>query len=140
MPSDKAQTVFGIAELLESILLYLDSRTLLVAAQRVNIMWRDTIKDSDKLQKKLFFRLATFEEAVTLNIVHEDSWTTKDESSGMAVQNDLLHGHKMDRAKEVIGSSFPRSILPDTISARRGKSSWERMYFAAYTSTGKPVK
>jgi hypothetical protein len=63
-PSEKAQTVFGITELLESILLYVDFKTLPVASSRVSTEWRITIEKSNKLQKKLFLLPATFEEAL----------------------------------------------------------------------------
>ncbi|KAJ1337955.1 F-box-like domain-containing protein [Microdochium nivale] len=48
--------VLAIPELLETILVNLDTRTLLVAAQRVNRTWRSSIRDSPTLQKALFFR------------------------------------------------------------------------------------
>ncbi|KAF2166577.1 hypothetical protein M409DRAFT_54911 [Zasmidium cellare ATCC 36951] len=43
------------AELLEYVLLRVDNKTLLLS-QRVNRQFRDTIKESVKLQEKLFFR------------------------------------------------------------------------------------
>lgn len=45
-----------ISELLESILLHIDEKTLLVSAQRVNKRWRDTVTSSPRLQKKLFLQ------------------------------------------------------------------------------------
>jgi hypothetical protein len=48
--------VFATAELLELILLLLDSRTLLVSAQRVCTSWRDVIGGSFRLQNVLFLR------------------------------------------------------------------------------------
>ncbi|KAK7920894.1 hypothetical protein PG985_008916 [Apiospora marii] len=47
-------TPLKVSELLESILLHVDERTLLVSAQRVNKRWRDIITNSSCLQKKLF--------------------------------------------------------------------------------------
>ena len=47
-------TPLKVTELLESILLHVDERTLLVSVQRVNKRWRGTITNSARLQKRLF--------------------------------------------------------------------------------------
>ncbi|KAK7948475.1 uncharacterized protein PG986_009361 [Apiospora aurea] len=55
--ADKAPeppSALNIPELLESILLYLDERTLLVTVQRVSKPWHDLIATSPRLQRKLF--------------------------------------------------------------------------------------
>ncbi|KAK3646598.1 hypothetical protein LTR56_000502 [Elasticomyces elasticus] len=49
------ERVFGIAELLEAILLPVDMKTLLLS-QRVNATFRDTISTSPRLQEKLYLR------------------------------------------------------------------------------------
>ncbi|PKY06161.1 hypothetical protein P168DRAFT_316181 [Aspergillus campestris IBT 28561] len=54
MPS-AITTVFSTHELLESILLQVDLRTLLTSAQRVNRTWHDLIRSSLPLQRTLFF-------------------------------------------------------------------------------------
>ncbi|KAK3627432.1 hypothetical protein LTR56_019233 [Elasticomyces elasticus] len=50
-----AERVFGIAELLEAILLPVDMKTLLLS-QRVNTTFRDTISTSPALLESLYFR------------------------------------------------------------------------------------
>ncbi|KAK4924142.1 hypothetical protein LTR49_008661 [Elasticomyces elasticus] len=49
-----AKRVFGIAELLENVLDHMDERTLLLS-QRISRTFADTISDSAKYQRKLFF-------------------------------------------------------------------------------------
>ncbi|KAH7040817.1 uncharacterized protein B0I36DRAFT_379707 [Microdochium trichocladiopsis] len=49
-------TALAIPELLEAILLHLDTRTLLVAAQRTSTTWHSLIKTSPGLQKALFLQ------------------------------------------------------------------------------------
>ncbi|KAJ5120319.1 uncharacterized protein N7515_009707 [Penicillium bovifimosum] len=48
-------SIFLINELLENILLHMDTRTLLTSAQRVSRTWNIMIKTSTKLQETLFF-------------------------------------------------------------------------------------
>ncbi|KAI0107253.1 hypothetical protein GGR51DRAFT_559594 [Nemania sp. FL0031] len=48
--------VLWTAELLEQILLHLDMRTLLTAAQLVRRQWRDLITTSPTLQQALYFK------------------------------------------------------------------------------------
>ncbi|KAK5725290.1 hypothetical protein LTR17_013053 [Elasticomyces elasticus] len=60
--------VFNTTELLEMILVGVDTKTLLLA-QRVNRKWRAVISDNHQLQQKLFMRLATREEAIALGMV-----------------------------------------------------------------------
>jgi F-box domain len=55
MASPCLDTVFSIPELLETVLLQLSLRDLL-HAQRVSQVWKDIIKNSPLLQKKLFFQ------------------------------------------------------------------------------------
>ncbi|KAI0974712.1 hypothetical protein F4678DRAFT_420562 [Xylaria arbuscula] len=49
------ETVLHTAELLEEILLCLDMRTLLTAAQRVSRQWRELVTSSPALQQALYF-------------------------------------------------------------------------------------
>ncbi|KAK5718484.1 hypothetical protein LTR15_008214 [Elasticomyces elasticus] len=60
-----ATRVLGIPELLEAILIGTDAKTLLLA-QRVAPQWRDLIRRSHPLQKKLFLRPSSLEEALRL--------------------------------------------------------------------------
>jgi len=55
---DSVVAVFGTVELLESILLRLNMKTLLLS-QRVDRTFRDTIANSTKLQKALSFEPAS---------------------------------------------------------------------------------
>jgi hypothetical protein len=58
--------VLGTTELLEAILCYVDSRTLLLS-QRVGRKWRAVIVGSPILQKKLFMRPASYGELVDVS-------------------------------------------------------------------------
>ncbi|KAH9908335.1 F-box domain-containing protein [Xylariomycetidae sp. FL2044] len=49
-------TVLGVTELLEAILLQLDMTSLLVSASRVNSTWHHLIQTSPAIQQALFFR------------------------------------------------------------------------------------
>ncbi|KAK4902714.1 hypothetical protein LTR27_000653 [Elasticomyces elasticus] len=64
--------VFNTTELLEMILVSVDTKTLLLA-QRVNRKWRAVISNNHQLQQKLFMRLATREEAIALGMVQLDA-------------------------------------------------------------------
>lgn len=57
--------MFATTELLENILLHIDTKTLLLA-QRVNHKFNSVIRSSGQLQKLLFFSHATIEEAIKL--------------------------------------------------------------------------
>ncbi|KAI1311079.1 hypothetical protein F5Y03DRAFT_343396 [Xylaria venustula] len=70
MPSSR-EAVLQTAELLQEILLNLDMRTLLTAAQRVSRQWRELVTSSPALQQALYFEPMA-------------------ESSGIATQNPLL--------------------------------------------------
>lgn len=65
MPREQTSAMFSIAEILESILISVDMKTILLS-QRVNKFWHNVIGNSTKLQKKLFFLPATLEEAIDL--------------------------------------------------------------------------
>jgi hypothetical protein len=133
--------VLRTTELLEAILLYVDFKTLLLS-QRVDRAWQDTIKASTMLQKKLFFLpVASFEEAEQLGIPGDEDYlalskAVPGENGRLALINPLLFRHREHSESELRECahvtdhiSLAKRILPDTISARRGKSSWERMYF-----------
>ncbi|KAI0161208.1 hypothetical protein GGR57DRAFT_498728 [Xylariaceae sp. FL1272] len=61
-----ARTALGIPELLHMILMYIDERTLITSAQRVNHFWHSSVADSVLVQRKLFFR-ADYELPLTRN-------------------------------------------------------------------------
>lgn len=54
--SQQPHTIFLINELLESILLHTDMRTLMTSGQRVCRGWNETIKSSPRLQEHLFLK------------------------------------------------------------------------------------
>ena len=128
MPSGSAviATALGTTELLEAILIRLDLRTLLLS-QRVSQTFRDVIKGSVHLQKKLFFvPCVTNEEATALCMPSDDSLVISDgENESMWVINELT---LKEGLRFRYGWSLQDGILPYTISARRSKGSWERMY------------
>lgn len=62
-----AHDALHTAELLELILIGVDMRTLLVA-QRVSRYWYESMKNSVRLQKKLFLIPATTKDIIELNI------------------------------------------------------------------------
>lgn len=72
-PTSAQDKVFDTAELLEQILIGADFKTLLVGAQRVCKAWHAIIRSSTDLQRKLFFRYATMEQATALNMIGPDS-------------------------------------------------------------------
>ncbi|KAK5732888.1 hypothetical protein LTR17_010161 [Elasticomyces elasticus] len=74
--------VLGTPELLEAILVGTDAKTLLLS-QRVAAYWRDVIRGSISLQKKLFLRPASLEEALHL---------TKDETGQVVLTRQSLFG------------------------------------------------
>ncbi|KAK5725292.1 hypothetical protein LTR17_013055 [Elasticomyces elasticus] len=66
-----ADAALAITELLESILVRVDAKTLLLS-QRVCHKWRDVIEGSHVLQQKLFLRPATLAEATNLSAEDEN--------------------------------------------------------------------
>ena len=123
------------------MLLYVDFKTLLLL-QRVNRAWRETIKTSITLQKKLFFLpVKLFEEAEKLGIVGDDDYlalskAAPGEKGRLALINPLLFRHRDHNESELKECahvkdhiSLAKRVLPDTISSRRGRSSFENMYF-----------
>lgn len=72
-PGAAGAAVFDTTELLEMILVEVGMKTLLLA-RRVTRKWRDVIQQSDKLQKKLFLKPATLEEALALITGEDQTW------------------------------------------------------------------
>lgn len=114
-------------------------RTLLLA-QRVSVEWRACISASAKLQKKFYFVPSTIEEAIALNMVRDNSIVTSIGPGETVIWNELL-------ITDLVGFDdcnglnykLPDGIIRDTISARRGLSSWERMYFSVRSGDIKPA-
>lgn len=137
--SNAANKVFSITELLEQILLDINDLKTLLLVQRVSTKWRAVIQTNDKLQKKLFFTsCASFEEAKSLGIVaNEDLVDFADEpdtdspATYLKVINTLVFEY-VYRHENYSILDYPlklsNKILPDTMSSRRGVSSWEWMY------------
>ena len=115
------QTVLGIPELFEQVLLQLDMRTLLTSAQRVCRHWHETISLSPLLQEKLFFRPAA-------------------DTAGPRVRNPLLcelfpHFFPAEGAEQL--RKFSMKEFEDELPLGRGdcnalfmykRASWRRMF------------
>ena len=131
-------------ELLEMILKALEIRTLLLA-QRVCRAWRQIISANSDLQKKLYLKPASYDEMIVLGISASDDVIIRPADAEKARSpwdsdnpdsEDLrewtvnpLVAERVDST--VIDNPFiglKADILPHTVSARRGKASWERMY------------
>ncbi|KAK5718422.1 hypothetical protein LTR15_008149 [Elasticomyces elasticus] len=66
-----ADAALAVTELLESILVRVDAKTLLLS-QRVCRKWRDVVEGSHILQQKLFIQPATLDEATNLSAEDND--------------------------------------------------------------------
>lgn len=132
--------VFETAELLEAILLDVDLKTLLLS-QLVNTTWRNVIAGSSKLQKKLLLKpMRSFEEVEESGVFENSDmvmiWKANDPGvHGVYLLNPLLVDitswayNSCTKCGLPYGNfQFTGSFLPDTVSVRSGKSSWERMY------------
>lgn len=134
--------VLGVIELLESVLVHVNTRTLLLS-QRVSTNWNNVINGSMKLQKKLFFLpVKDIEEMVSLGSVEKNAqvivWQSRSEPNTQPevyLLNPLILQEDYHDAANTYDDThdaqrsywFPENIARDTISTRRGKSSWERM-------------
>ena len=107
-------------------MLDVDDFGTLLLSQRVGTKWRDVIKANDKLQKKLFLKPATLEEAKLLGTVNRENSTdplTGHRFEDITVQNTLAtHWRRGDRLK------LTHNVLADMAQPKKGISSWERMY------------
>jgi hypothetical protein len=134
--------VLDTAELLEFILLELDTRTLLLA-QRVDRQWHQVIRNSKSLQKKLFLLPTnTFDELLDLgllntkpekyNILDATSNRSKQWLEQVVILNDLLFDTTREWKLRPVPFADP--------AERSGKfiPSWQRMYLTQPPpSTGK---
>ena len=127
--------VIDTAELLLEILLRLNFTTLLLA-QRVDRRFQQIITSSSSLQKKLFLSPATLEKTGSLCMIEDNTmvcmegdWNSLDDDFMIVNSHVLVVTGKRDQEEDLrTRSSLSPKILADTISARRGRSSWERMY------------
>ena len=133
--STASNAVLSTTELLESILIRIDAKTLLVAAQRVSKRWHDVIKGSQLLQKKLFLLpTGSLEEAVYL--------ADGDHKEAQVVRYALEGWHQNPKHETYRGVLNPllfatthdgRPFLRDTIyedaskSAAKASGSWTKM-------------
>ncbi|KAK5698195.1 hypothetical protein LTR97_007156 [Elasticomyces elasticus] len=114
--------VFNTTELLEMILLGIDTKTLLLA-QRVNRKWRAVISDNHQLQQKLFMRLATREEAIALGMVQRDERL-------LQVYN--MHTESMDTVEAVDSyATAERFVLLNPLAANDSRN----IFFASRLAT-----
>ncbi|KAK5707163.1 hypothetical protein LTR17_020970 [Elasticomyces elasticus] len=127
-PPTACNKAFGTVELLERILIDVDTRTLLLA-QRVSRRWNETIQFSLPLQQRLFLRPATYIEIIYLTSGldrREKSRYMHPEAPGLSVLNPLLGlkgvGQKYTRAEITLHKKVGHHHL-----ARAG--SWQGMLF-----------
>ena len=119
------------AELLEMILLGLDNQTLLLS-QRVSQKFFNVIKNSKKVQMKLFFVQPTREEALKLLPIDNDSWVFSRNPRSYTIMNPLIFTFGAWREKHYRDTiRMRRSILQSAPSSRRECSSWRRMFAQA---------
>lgn len=125
------QQVIFTTELLEHILLALDSQTLLLS-QRTNKRFRDVIKASQRIQKKLYFIQPTFEEAIEYRLITNESLVVSVSSEDVTLFNPLTFLISNDqRHHPSTGSTQHYAVLRDNIASEslgQWSSSWERMY------------
>ena len=122
-PSEK---IFALPELFENVLLHMRIKDLLVNAQRVNRAWRDTINQSPKLKRALFF------EPLPGRTVRRDHGDGPDDEAVWRREKSDIRGLIIQRNPfydllEEIGDRF---FLDDDAAARairRRSASWRRM-------------
>lgn len=129
-----ANTLRLPAELFEKVLLKLDIPSLL-SAQAVNWQWFNFITGSTKLQQKLFnVPVETIEQVVNLGLIQPEDIVLVDDKFHelLAVLNTNVVECTVSPRGLTHYSSGPiklaSNVLPYTISANRGASSWESMF------------
>lgn len=114
-----ASAVYNTTEILENILLHMENGPLLLMTHKARRI-RDTIRGSTKLQKKLFFVQPTFQEAVDLGLIMNDSVICSLRSGQQLYLNPLLFDMQLPRARVVA------SVVLGHEAKQHG--SWERMF------------
>lgn len=107
---------FATVELLELILLEIDTQTLLTSASRVCRYWNDAIQHSVQLQTRLFFRPSTSD-----RYLDDDDGSRPAAAAAAACTNELLLRH----FPKVIGKDADRRNNDERLS--RPEASWRRM-------------
>ncbi|KAK3641445.1 hypothetical protein LTR56_011258 [Elasticomyces elasticus] len=141
MASKAANAVLSTTELLEMILVDVDTKTLLLG-QRVNRKWQAVISENKQLQQKLFMRRATRSEAIALGMVQPPAGLLKVESMDIdqidgasevalyATTEDILLINPLSTYD--CDDMFFGARLATCSHARQGQSyqseSWQRMY------------
>ncbi|KAK5680432.1 hypothetical protein LTS10_007360 [Elasticomyces elasticus] len=136
-----ASAVLSTTELLEMILVDVDTKTLLLG-QRVNRKWQAVISGNNQLQQELFMRLATRSEAIALGMVQPPVGLLKVESMDIdqiegasevalyATTGDILLINPLSTYD--CDDMFFGARLATCSHARQGQSyqseSWQRMY------------
>lgn len=141
---ERSSSVFSTFELLERILIDVDSKTLLLS-QRVNRIWSEVISRSTSLQKKLYFLPATFEQAERFIFpANEEAiiaipnfatwgWRRFARTTPIQIRSDVEQ--EISRVVSLnpllfpaICQGSPRYVIPRTARERVGtNSSWRRM-------------
>lgn len=114
-----AVKVLHTAELLEQILVNVTDTKALLLAQRVNKFWSEIIKDSSKLQKKLFFSPATHDELVSLCMIELGASDEGDTNSS----DDEEGEHSSDGDKGEQFSTIKNRSVFVNFSSRKAKYS-----------------
>lgn len=109
-----SRQVLDTTELLEVVLLGLENQTLLLS-QRTNKKFRDVVKASSRLQKKLFFIQPTFEEVIDLGLIQDTTEVVSTDPDSVALYNPLLFLLSKERKRKYEDSRDGTS-LQDTIA------------------------
>ena len=116
-------------ELLETVLLNLDSQTL-ISSQRVSKGFREVIQGSKWIQKKLFLLQPTFEESRTLGLVEDNTLVIGNCPYESSILNPLLFALGRDRniGKYNLVVKLASGIIDKGNPGKNGKESWRQMY------------
>ncbi|OQO10480.1 hypothetical protein B0A48_03777 [Cryoendolithus antarcticus] len=127
-----ATAVLELPELLETVLINLDVKTLLLS-QRANKQWKAIIESSPDLQDKLFFKLKEHRGGDGVDAVNSLLMTRIRHASAAGPS----HGQSIDMLLTSLDCliAFDLSTLPAHASARRMTLSWceREQYPAAHT-------
>ena len=130
--ASKANEVFCITELLEHVLLQVNDLRTLLLAQRVCREWRNVIGTSDQLQKKLFLKPATLQEAEDLCMSCSEPRITLETNNEVATPGAVLNCLVTEDQGNRHISCFhlSKKMLADIRGGNTADSSWGRMYFS----------
>lgn len=131
-----AGAVLDTTELLDSIMLHMNDNKTLVDLQRVNVRFKGVIqrlfRRDDATQKRTFMKPCSFEEAIELGMVKDDSLVLVTSPNGngptaFAVLNTLVL-ELIDAPRVGDRHRVRKGIRHHRNSGVRGKGLWETMY------------